>query len=111
MARNRTPKYVNRLIHAKAPNGYRFDIANYLYKPDLSHDYPHFIKIIDQDEETEKIRGVYYEKYYNGSGAYKVETYHRKKNGSNWQVVTHYQSILLEKADRFNLNKLLTFCK
>ena len=111
MARNRTPEYINRLKKIEAPNGFKFDIANYLYNPCLSHDYPHFIKKIDEDETTEKIKGIFYEKYYDGTGAYKVETYHRKKEGSNWQVVTSYTCTLLEKSNRFNIKKLLSFCE
>ena len=110
MARNRTPEYINRLRKTEAPNGFKFDIANYLYIPSLCHDYPHFIKVIAEDDETEKIKSVFYEKYYDGTGAYKVETYHRKKEGTNWQVVTSYTCTLLEKSNRFSLSKLLTFC-
>ena len=44
MARNRTPEYINRIRAIEAPNGFKFDIANYLYNPDLTHEYPSFIK-------------------------------------------------------------------
>ena len=111
MARNRKPEYINKLRKIEAPNGFKFDIANYLYNPDLTHDYPNFIKVIAEDEETEKIKSVYYMKYYDGTGAYIAQTYHRKKNGSNWQVVTHVTNTLLEASNRFSISKLLTFCK
>lgn len=111
MARNKKPEYINKLRKIEAPNGFKFDIANYLYNPSLCHDYPHFIKIIAEDDDTEKIKSVFYEKYYDGTGAYKVQTYHRKKDGSNWQVVTHVTNTLLEASNRFSISKLLSFCK
>ena len=111
MARNRTPKYINRIRKIEAPNGFKFDIANYLYNPSYEYDYPHFMKVIAEDEDTQKIKSVYYEKFYDGTGQYTVQTYHRKKNGPNWQIVTHVTNTLLEKSNRFNINKLLSFCK
>ena len=110
MARNRTPEYINRLRSAKAPNGFRFDIANYLYNPSYDHDYPHFIKVVAEDGDTEKVKAVFYEKYYDGSGAYKVQTYHRKKNENGWQVVTSVHTETLEEARRFSLPRLLEYC-
>lgn len=39
MSRNRTPAYINRFRKMEAPNGYKFDIANYLYNPAYGYDY------------------------------------------------------------------------
>ena len=110
MARNRTPEYINRLRKTEAPNGFKFDIANYLYNPSLEHEYPHFTKKIAEDTDTETYKSVYYMKYYDGSGEYLAQTYTRIKNGEKWQVVKNVSEKSLEKANRFNLNKLLTFC-
>lgn len=110
MSRNMKPDYINRIRKTPVPNGYKFDLANYLYNPSYDYDYPSFIKMIGQTPETETYRRVYYFKYYNGTGEYLEETYTRKKNGDNWQVVRKEQEKVLESANRFNLKKLLSFC-
>ena len=110
MARNRTPEYINRIRKLEAPNGFKFDIANYLYNPDLTHDYPNFIKKISEDENTETYKSIHFMKYYNGTGEYFAQFYTRTKNGGTWQVVKNVQTVSLEKSDRFNIKKLLSFC-
>ena len=110
MARNRTPEYINRIRKIEAPNGFKFDIANYLYNPDLTHDYPNFIKKIADDGELETFKSVYFMKYYDGTGEYIAETYQRKKFGDKWQVVSNRTVTPLEAANRFNIKKLLEFC-
>lgn len=110
MKRNLKKDYIIKLVKTEAPNGYKFDIANYLHNPSYSHDYPAFIKVIDEDEETQTIRRVYYFKYYNGTGEYREETYTLKKNGETWQLVRTQAEKMLEESARFNLKKLLTFC-
>ena len=110
MARNRTPEYINRLRKTEAPNGFKFDIANYLYNPSLEHEYPNFTKKITEDADTETYKSVYYMKYYDGSGEYLAQTYTRIKNSEKWQVVKNVSEKSLEKSNRFNLNKLLSFC-
>ena len=110
MERNRTPEYINRIRKLEAPNGFKFDIANYLYNPDLTHEYPNFIKKIADDGEKETYKSIYFMKYYDGTGEYIAETYKRVKNGGNWQVVTGRTVTPLEKSNRFNIKKLLTFC-
>jgi hypothetical protein len=111
MSRNRTPEYINRIRAIEAPNGYKFDIANYLYNPAFGNEYPAFIKMISETEETQTFRRVYYFKYYDGTGEYLAETFTRKKNGENWQIVTGRTEEHLEKANRYNVKKLLTFCE
>lgn len=111
MARNRTAAYINKIRAIEAPNGYKFDIANYLYNPAYGYDYPSFTKVIEETEETETIRRVYYFKYWDGTGEYKAEIYRREKDGENWQIVRGLTKEVLEQSNRFNINKLLTFCK
>lgn len=110
MARNTKPAYINKIRAIEAPNGYKFDIANYLYNPAFSYDYPSFYKVIESDETTETVRRVYYFKHYDGSGEYIAETYKRNKNGNGWQVTTGSTEEILEKSNRYNVKKLLTFC-
>lgn len=110
MARNLKPEYINKIRAIKAPNGYKFDLANYLYNPAYGYEYPAFYKMIEETEDTQTFRRVYYFKYCDGTGEYKEETYTRKKDGSAWQGVTGRTEKVLEVAKRYNVNKLLTFC-
>lgn len=108
MARNRDPKYIKKLLQTEAPNGYKFDIANYLYNPSYDSEYPAFHKVIAEDENTQTIRRYYYFKYYNGTGEYIVDTYQRPKT-DGWAVTKQRESIVLEAANRFSVKKLLSF--
>ena len=108
--RNRKPEYIKKMINTEAPNGYKFDLANYLYNPSFNYDYPSFMKMIEQTETTETYKRIYFFKYYDGEGEYFSETFTRKKNGDAWQVITDRVQISLEKSNRFNLKKLLSFC-
>lgn len=109
MARNRKPEYIKKLINTQAPNGYEFDLANYLYNPSYDNDYPSFIKVLSEDENSQTVSRIYYFKYWDGSGEYKQEVYSRPKT-EGWAVVKNRTEKVLEASSRFNLNKLLTFC-
>ena len=110
MSRNRTAAYINKIRAIEAPNGYKFDIANYLYNPAYDYDYPAFVKMIAETETTQTFRRVYYFKYWDGTGEYRAEEYTREKNGDAWQVVTNCTEKVLERSNRYNVKKLLTFC-
>lgn len=110
MARNLKPEYINKIRRLEVPNGYTFDIANYLYNPAYGNDYPAFLKVIGETDTEQTIRRVYYFKHYDGSGEYKEEIFTRKKNGGAWQIAGHRTEKTLEAASRYNVKKLLTFC-
>lgn len=110
MTRNLKPEYVNKIRKLEAPNGYTFDIANYLYNPAYGNEYPAFHKVISETDTEQVIRRVYYLKHYDGSGEYVEEVFTRKKDGSAWQVVTDRAEKTLETASRYNVKKLLGFC-
>lgn len=110
MARNRTPEYINKVRAIEAPNGYKFDIANYLYNPAHGNEYPAFIKMIDETEDTQTFRRVYYFKYYDGSGEYVAEEYTVEKGAAGWQISKNRVEKVLERSNRYNIKKLLTFC-
>lgn len=59
MARNLKPEYINKIRKLEAPNGYKFDIANYLYNPAYGNEYPAFQKVIAETETEQTIRRVY----------------------------------------------------
>ena len=110
MARNLKKDYIKKILSMEAPNGYKFEIANYLYNPAYGNDYPAFQKVIAETEDTETIRRVYYMKHYDGTGEYIAETFTRKKDGDAWQIVKGRTEEILEAANRYNVKKLLTFC-
>ena len=111
MARNRKPEYMKKLLKATTPNGYRFDIANYLHNPSLDHEYPSFIKQIAEDEEKTTFRSVHYFKCWNGSGYYVEQVFDRMKADKDaWVIVKNLRETKLEDSNRFNLTKLLSFC-
>lgn len=109
MAKNVKPEYLKKLL-AIDKNGYKFDIANYLYNPAYGYEYPRFKKKIAEDELTETYRCFYYFKYYGGTGAYMVEEFTVSK-GNGWKICQNQHETTLEESNRFNLNKLLEFCE
>lgn len=110
MSRNRNPEYIKKILSIEAPNGYKFDIANYLHNPSCDNDYPAFHKKIAETAETETYRRVYFFKYYDGTGEYIEETFTRRKAGSSWQVVRDRKEKVLASSNRYNVKKLLEFC-
>ena len=82
MAKNLKPDYIKKMLKMEAPNGYKFDVANYLYNPAYGNEYPAFHKVIAETETTQTIRRVYYIKHYDGTGEYKAETFTRKRTAT-----------------------------
>ncbi len=110
MARNVKRDYIKKILSLEVPNGYRFDIENYLHNPAFKNDYPAFQKVIAETDTVVTVRRVYYMKYYGGTGEYIAETFTYQKDGEAWQVVKNRQEVVLETASRYNVKKLLTFC-
>lgn len=110
MAKNLKRDYIKKMLDMEAPNGYKFDVANYLYNPAYGNEYPAFFKVVSETDTTETIRRVYYLKHYDGTGEYIAETFTRQKDGSAWQIVKGRKKEVLEAANRYNVKKLLTFC-
>ena len=106
MARNRKPEYINKIRKMEAPNGYTFDLANYLYNPSYDCEYPAFHKVIAEDEHAQTISRVYYFKYYDGSGEYIQDVYQRPIT-PGWAITKQRESKVLEKSNRFSINRLL----
>lgn len=110
--RNLKREYIKKILAIKAPNGYKFDLVNYVGNPAYDYDYPSFYKVISETETEITKRRVYYMKYYNGGGEYCAETYTLDKSGENeWRIARNVKTETLEEANRFNINKLLTFCE
>lgn len=111
MSRNTKPAYIKKLIDMEAPNGYKFDLANYIYNPSYSYDYPSFQKIIAEDEKSITYNRIYFFKYHGGNGEYISETFTSPKkspDGNPWVISRNRKETVLETADRFSLKKLLS---
>ena len=113
MARNLKPEYIRKLLKLEVPNGYKFDIGNYLTNPSYAHDYPNLTKLIAETADVLTYRAVRYFKYVDGSGDYEEEIYDVKKadkEASPWVICQNVRVNTLEAAPRFSLKKLLSFC-
>jgi len=44
MTRNKKPEYIRKLFKIETSNGFKVDVANYLYNPSYDNDYPNLIK-------------------------------------------------------------------
>ena len=109
MKRNFKKDYLKKLINTTTPNGYKFDLANYLHNPAYGYDYPRFSKTLEEGDEFDVRRDVLYFKHYDGTGEYIAETYKVPK-GEGWHVLTEMKEEILEESNRFNLTKLISFC-
>ena len=109
MTRNHKPQNLKKLSQITTTNGFKIDLANYLYNPSYNHDYPSLIKVTAETETEKQYTRVYYFKHYNGNGEYILETYtHKKTNDTNpWRISKKQQEIKLEDNNRFNLKHLI----
>lgn len=111
MARNLKPEYLKKLLATETPNGYKFDLANYVYNPHRNYEYPTFKKVLSETEDTETVREVRYFKFYDGDGVYEAVTYDRPKTTDNgWYVVREPEPVKLESSRRFSLKTLVSYC-
>jgi len=104
------PDYIRKLIKMELPEGYKFDVANYLHNPAYGYDYPAFIKQIGEDETTITERRVCYMKYYDGRGEYleKISVFKKDGTKNGWVFAKSVKENVLEAGNRFNLNKLIS---
>lgn len=112
MSRNLKRDNLKKLAGIETKNGYKIDLINYIYNPNLMYEYPTLKKVIKETDEARTISTIYYFKYYNGTGEY----FHRihqepKENDSAWYVTKRDQETVLESANRFNLNKLIQYAE
>ena len=112
MARNLKRDYLKKLAGIETANGYKVDLANYVYNPNLMYEYPALKKVISETDDTLTLSTVYYFKYYNGGGEYIHQIHTEPKESTNtWFVVRNKEEQTLEEANRFNLNKLIQYAE
>jgi|GEM_PF-2597970 len=108
MARNLKRENLKKLQAIKTSNGFKIDLANYMYNPSSSHEYPNLIKITSQTETEKFITSVQYFKHYNGTGEYIMQTYSHKIDPNNsWSIANNSKQTELESSNRFSLKHLI----
>ena len=109
MARNHKPENLKKLSQIKTTNGFKIDLANYIYNGSYNHDYPSLIKLTAETETEKQYTRVYYFKYYGGTGKYFLETFSQEKtnDGNVWSISKNQTEIELEDNNRFNLKHLI----
>lgn len=112
MSRNLKRENLKKLAAIQTSNGYKIDLANYVYNPNLMYEYPSLTKIMGETEEARTISTIYYFKYYNGGGEYLHRIHEEpKEKASTWYVVKDKTETVLEASNRFNLNKLIKYAE
>ena len=112
MSRNLKKDYLKKLLAITTNNGYKIDLANYIYNPSLAHEYPHLVKVIEETEHEKIIARVYYQKHYDGTGDYIYQKHNEpKEKNSGWYFVRESHETIIDRSNRFNLNKLIAIAE
>ena len=108
MAKNLKPTNLKKLSQIKTTNGFRIDLANYMYNPSYDHEYPNLIQCTHETSTERFYTTVKYFKRYNGTGYYSMETYSHKIDDSNsWSIANSLKETELEDANRFSMKHLI----
>lgn len=107
MSRNFKPDYLKKLQAIQTANGYKIDLANYVYNPAITFDYPGLRKLTAETNDTLEYTRFYYFKHYDGTGEYYKEVYTVPKNGDTWNISKTSTEELIEVSRRFSLNDLI----
>jgi len=108
MARNLKPANLKKLSQIKTTNGFRIDLANYMYNPSYDHEYPNLIQCTHETTTERFYTVVRYFKYYDKTGKYFLETYSHKIDDSNsWSIAQKVKETELEESNRFSMKRLI----
>jgi len=108
MARNLKPANLKKLSQIQTTNGFRIDLANYMYNPSYDHEYPNLLKLTHETTTERFYTNIKYFKRYNGTGYYSLETYSHKIDHSNsWSIANSLKEIELEESNRFSMKRLI----
>ena len=109
MARNLKRENLIKLSKIES-NGYKVDITNYMKNPSFRHEYPSLVKRVNDTEDKLFFKNIYYFKFHDGNGEYRLEEYSMPKNSENqWQVLRDVKETVLEESNRFSMKKLEQF--
>jgi len=107
MARNRDKEYLRKLAAIEV-NGFKVDIANYVYNPSYEHEYPTLRKQTGETDKERIISEIGYFKNYKGDGEYTIKTYaENKADESAWQVIKPIAKTVVSTSRRFSMNELI----
>lgn len=109
MAKNLKKENLKKLSQVTTTNGFKIDLANYIYNPSSEHDYPSLVKLTGETETEKQYIKVYYFKYYNGTGKYFIETHTApvSKDDNAWVITRNHKETELEENKRFSLKHLV----
>lgn len=108
MARNLKPANLKKLSQIITSNGFKIDLANYIYNPSYNHEYPNLIKLTHETSTERFYTTVKYFKRHNGTGYYSLETYSHKIDPSNsWSIANNVKETELEESNRFSMKHLI----
>lgn len=104
MTRNKKPEYITKLFKIKTSNGFKVDVANYLYNPSYDNDYPNLIKT-----ENNILTVVRYFKFYGGGGQYEKQVFRIPQDSAEntWRILQPISNEVIEESNRFSLNRLI----
>ena len=111
MSKNLKKDYLRKLAGIVTDNGYKVDLANYIYNPSHEHNYPTLKKLIEETSDTLIFREVQYFKYYNGNGEYILKEYSMPNTKDTWGIAKNVKEEVLEVSKRFSLNELITWAE
>jgi len=108
MARNLKPSNLKKLSQIITLNGFKIDLANYMYNPSYDHEYPNLILLTHETITERFYTNVKYFKRYNGTGYYSLETYsHIIDDSNSWSIAQKVKETELEESNRFSMKRLL----
>lgn len=107
MARNRKKEYIKKLLQVTTNNGYKIDVANYLYNPSHSYEYPTLTKTLEETPETITQSEIIFFKYYGGDAEYIQEVKTFPNNNDTWNIASNIEKKVIKTAKRFSLNELI----
>lgn len=109
MARNLKKENLKKLAGIETSNGFKIDLANYIYNPSHNYEYPSLVKLTAKTEKEKQYTKVYYFKYYDGTGKYLLETHTvpKSKEDNTWVITKNHKEIELESSNRFSLKHLI----
>lgn len=112
MTKNLKKDYLMKLAAIRTKNGYKCDVANYVYNPAYGYEYPNFVKILEENEEKKVVSRIYFFRHYDGRAEIKERIYDVSKAEGSWVIERNAKTTVLAELGkaRFSLNQLISYC-